>query len=102
MNLPCASGCRWSGMCTSSPWDDVATVTREMTRSCKYVIYTVDLRPELANLAKQSKPSKRAGWDDMFCKIAFVSSSSKLARSLYPTVPSLEESNGSMKDGTWS
>lgn len=102
MNLPCASGCRWSGMCTDSPWDDVARVTREMTRSCKFVIYTVDLRPSLDRLAKQSSPSKRAGWDDWFCKIAFVSSSSKLARSLYPTAPLLEEANGSRKDGSWS
>jgi len=102
MNLPCASGCRWQGMCSPSPWDAVATVTRDMTRTCQFVIYTVDLRPELAHMDKQSSPSNRAGWEEMFCKIAFVSSSSKLARNLYPTAVSLEDSNGSRKDGSWS
>ena len=103
--LPCAAGCRWSGFCTSSGWDDIIEVTRSMTQSCPYVLYTVDLRPELTRMEKQSSPSQRSGWEDRFCKIAFVSSSSKLAKATYGHLmtdgTSQHEWNGKRKDGYW-
>lgn len=105
-SLPCASGCRWmGGMCSSSPWDTVIESSKEITRSCTFVLYTVDLRPELANMEKQSTPSQRRGWENYWCKIAFVSSSSKLARGMYADelrakTPS-NEWNGSRKAGHW-
>eukprot|EP00571_Detonula_confervacea_P015141 CAMPEP_0172308158 /NCGR_PEP_ID=MMETSP1058-20130122/8849_1 /TAXON_ID=83371 /ORGANISM="Detonula confervacea, Strain CCMP 353" /LENGTH=1272 /DNA_ID=CAMNT_0013020517 /DNA_START=115 /DNA_END=3933 /DNA_ORIENTATION=+ len=107
--LPCASGCRWDGgkggMCEKSPWDDVIDTTKELTQSCPYVLYTVDLRPELVTLDKQSAPSQRKGWEDWFCKIAFVSATSKLAENVYTnemlaTVPE-DKWNGSGKSGNW-
>lgn len=43
-SLPCAAGCRWGGnLCSPSPWDAVIETTREITQSCPYVLYTVDL-----------------------------------------------------------
>jgi hypothetical protein len=103
--LPCASDCRWPGFCSSSPWDDIIDITKSLTESCQYVLYTVDLRPELVNMEKQSAPSQRHGWESNFCKIAFVSSSSKLAKSLYgysmiDGTP-MDEWNGKFKDGYW-
>ena len=92
-NLPCASGCRWQSMCSASAWDEVIDITKSLTSTCPYVIYTADLRPELVALEKHSTPSQRIGWEDQFCKVAFVSSSSKLAQSLY---------GNSLKDGTLS
>lgn len=105
-SLPCASGCRWKGgMCSSSPWDSVIENTKEVTRSCAFVLYTVDLRPELANMEKQSTPSQRRGWESYWCKIAFVSSSSKLARSIYAeelgAKTPMNQWNGSRKAGHW-
>ena len=104
--LPCASGCRWGGgMCSSSVWDDVLVTTKEITARCPYVLYTVDLRPELVRLEKQSAPSQRRGWEDWFCKIAFVSSSSKLAESIYGNDLKAETEmsvwNGKGKAGYW-
>ena len=103
--LPCAAGCRWSGFCTSSGWDNIIEVTKSMTQSCPYVLYTVDLRPELVRMEKQSTPSQRSGWEDRFCKIAFVSSSSKLAKATYGHVMTdgtpQHEWNGKRKDGYW-
>lgn len=103
--LPCASGCRWPGFCTSSSWDDVIQVTKSMTQSCPYVLYTVDLRPELVKMEKQSSPSQRSGWEDRFCKIAFVSSSSKLAKGMYGHLmvdgTPQHAWNGKRKDGYW-
>jgi hypothetical protein len=103
--LPCASGCRWSGFCTPSGWDQIIEVTKSLTQSCPYVLYTVDLRPELVKMEKQSSPSQRSGWEDRFCKIAFVSSSSKLAKGMYGHLmsdgtPQLDW-NGKRKDGYW-
>ena len=105
-SLPCASGCRWKGgMCSSSPWDAVIDNTKEITRSCSFVLYTVDLRPELANMEKQSTPSQRRGWESYWCKIAFVSSSSKLARGMYAeelrAKTPMADWNGSRKAGHW-
>ncbi|KAL7510556.1 hypothetical protein ACHAXN_007396 [Cyclotella atomus] len=104
-SLPCASGCRWSGFCTPSGWDEIIEVTKSLTQSCPYVLYTVDLRPELVRMEKQSTPSQRSGWEDRFCKLAFVSSSSKLAKGLYGNLlndatPQLDW-NGKRKDGYW-
>lgn len=105
-SLPCASGCRWlGGMCSTSPWDGVIETTKEITRTCPYVLYTVDLRPELKVLEKQSSPSGRKGWEEWFCKIAFVSSSSKLAKIHYAdelaaNTP-MDEWNGKNKQGQW-
>jgi nucleoside-diphosphate-sugar epimerase len=105
-SLPCASGCRWKGgMCSSSPWDAVIETTKDITQSCAFVLYTVDLRPELANMEKQSTPSQRRGWESYWCKIAFVSSSSKLARGMYAdelkAKTPMNEWNGSRKAGHW-
>ena len=106
-SLPCASGCRWQGgMCSKSPWDSVIGTTKEITKTCPYVLYTVDLRPELEFFEKQSSPSSRPGWEDWFCKIAFVSSSSKLAAVHYAdelkdkSLP-MDEWNGKNKQGQW-
>eukprot|EP00578_Thalassiosira_sp_NH16_P000214 CAMPEP_0181134492 /NCGR_PEP_ID=MMETSP1071-20121207/32117_1 /TAXON_ID=35127 /ORGANISM="Thalassiosira sp., Strain NH16" /LENGTH=1311 /DNA_ID=CAMNT_0023221015 /DNA_START=260 /DNA_END=4195 /DNA_ORIENTATION=+ len=104
--LPCASGCRWGGkMCVSSPWDHVIETTKYLTKYCPYVIYTVDLRPELVQLEKNSAPSQRKGWEDYFCKIAFVSSSSELAQATYGYGINLDtfmdERNGSLKARNW-
>mmetsp|Transcript_30248 Transcript_30248/g.60638 ORF Transcript_30248/g.60638 Transcript_30248/m.60638 type:complete len:1211 (+) Transcript_30248:165-3797(+) len=104
-HLPCASGCRWHSMCSSSNWDEVVDVSRSMTTSCQYIIYTVDLHPELFQFEKESTPSQRNGWEDQFCKIAFVSSSSKMALSLYGDSlqnGSLHEWNGKRKSGYWN
>jgi len=105
-SLPCAAGCRWEGgMCTKSVWDAVIDTTNEITKTCPYVLYTVDLRPELVSLEKQSAPSQRSGWEDYFCKIAFVSSSSKLAETIYSyelkEKTPMDEWNGKGKSGHW-
>jgi len=105
-SLPCASGCRWQGeMCSDSPWDAVIETTKEITQTCPYVLYTVDLRPELEVFEKQSSPSGRQGWEQWFCKIAFVSSSSKLAQLHYASELSsndpMDEWNGTNKQGQW-
>ncbi|KAL7487713.1 hypothetical protein ACHAW6_013286 [Cyclotella cf. meneghiniana] len=103
--LPCASGCRWPGFCTSSVWDEIMEITKTLTESCPYVLYTVDLRPELVNMEKQSAPSQRSGWEARFCKIAFVSSSSKLAKAMYGNAmhdrTPMHVWNGKRKDGYW-
>ncbi|KAL7545716.1 hypothetical protein ACHAWF_009068 [Thalassiosira exigua] len=104
-SLPCAAGCRWGGgFCSSSPWDDVVETTRDITQSCRYVIYTVDLSFSLEEIEKQSSPSQRQGWEDQFCKIAFVSSRSKFTKSVYgkkvKDTP-LHEWNGKRKSGHW-
>lgn len=105
--LPCAVGCRWHGdrLCTSSPWDAVIETTKKLTETCEYVIYTVDLRTELASIRRQSAPSQRKGWEKSFCKIAFVSASSKLAKGTYENelnmnTPTIKW-NGSRKAGHW-
>ena len=105
--LPCAVGCRWHGaaFCTSTPWDAVIETTKQITETCQYVIYTVDLRTELASIRRQSAPSQRKGWEKSFCKIAFVSTSSKLAKGVYEgklnmNTPMIEW-NGSRKAGHW-
>ncbi|KAL7543173.1 hypothetical protein ACHAXR_013501 [Thalassiosira sp. AJA248-18] len=105
-SLPCASGCRWGGsMCSESAWDDAIGTTKELTKSCPYVLYTVDLRPELVHMEKQSAPSQRKGWEAMFCKIAFVSSSSELAQKMYANElkeqTPMNEWNGNGKEGHW-
>jgi len=66
----------------------------------------VDLRPELMDLDKQSTPSQRKGWENFFCKVAFVSASSKLAEKVYAselkgTIP-MNEWNGKGKAGHWT
>ncbi|EED96613.1 predicted protein [Thalassiosira pseudonana CCMP1335] len=105
VNLPCASGCRWQGFCSSSAWDEAIATSKAVTASCPYVLYTVDLRPELFTMEKQSAPSQRKGWEEQFCKVAFVSSSSKLANSMYSkrmndNTP-VDQWNGTGKDGHW-
>lgn len=75
--LPCASGCGWHGKCASSVWDAVIEEARAATAKCKYVIYTVDLSSDLVEL--KEKPSKSKEKKD-FCNIAFISSSSVLAK----------------------
>lgn len=75
--LPCASGCGWHGQCTSSVWDDVVEKSRAATAKCKHVLYTVDLSSDLAEL--NEKPATSKGKKD-FCNIAFISSTSALAK----------------------
>jgi len=105
--LPCAAGCRWEGaaMCTASPWDAVIETSYQITESCQYVLYTVDLRTELETLNRQSAPSQRKGLEKLFCKIAFVSASSKLAKATYgkemKSNTPMVEWNGSLKNGYW-
>ena len=93
-------------MCQASAWDYVIATTKEITKTCPFVLYTVDLRLELANMENQSSPSQRKGWESMFCKIAFVSSSSTLAQTTYPDndmkdKTSMEYWNGMKKAGHW-
>ena len=76
--LPCASGCGWHGKCASSVWDAVIEKARAATAKCKYVRYTVDLSSDLVELMKE-KASKSKEKKD-FCNIAFISSSSVLAK----------------------
>ena len=57
----------------------------------------VDLRPELADMSKQSAPSTREGWEESFCKIVFVSISSKLAEKVYA-----RELKGNMHLDEWN
>lgn len=105
--LPCAAGCRWEGaaMCSPSPWDAVIDTTHKITQSCQYALYTVDLRTDLTSFDRQSAPSQRKGWEKTFCKIAFVSSSSKLAKATYAkelkSGAPMVEWNGSLKYGYW-
>lgn len=75
--LPCVSGCGWHGKCTSSVWDAVVEEARAVTAKCKYVIYTVDLSSDLFEL--KEKPATSRDKKD-FCSIAFISSSSVLAK----------------------
>jgi len=93
-------------MCSKSPWDAVIDTTKELTKKCAYVIYTVDLRPELDNLEKQSTPSKRKGSEEVFCKLAFVSVSSKLAVKVYTNQlkgkAPMNDWNGKSKAGSWA
>lgn len=77
VTLPCVSGCAWHGKCLPSVWDAVVEEARAATVKCKYVLYTVDLRSSLFEL--KDKPAKSNDGKDI-CKIAFVSSSSALAR----------------------
>jgi nucleoside-diphosphate-sugar epimerase len=76
--LPCSSGCGWHGKCIPSVWDAIIEETKAATAKCKYVLYTVDLRSGL-NKLKGTLAASQYGKD--FCKIAFISSSSVLARS---------------------
>ena len=92
-------------MCSPSPWDEVMETTKEITESCPYVLYTVDLRPELKRMDKQSDRSSRRGWEEQICKIAFVSSSSELVQTHYESelaqkVP-MDEWNGKNRQGEW-
>eukprot|EP00984_Skeletonema_dohrnii_P002091 scaffold698_cov115-Skeletonema_dohrnii-CCMP3373.AAC.5 len=75
--LPCASGCGWHGQCTSSVWDAVVEESRAATAKCKHVLYTVDLSSDLAELNEKPATSKD---EKDFCKIAFISSTSALAK----------------------
>ena len=105
--LPCASGCRWKGsaLCSSSPWDAVIETSKKITQTCQFVLYTVDLRTKLDSLRRQSAVSQRKGWEEAFCKIAFVSASSNLAIKTYENELNMEtpviEWNGSRKAGHW-
>jgi len=75
--LPCVSGCGWHGRCTPSVWDAVVEEARAATAKCKYVLYTVDLSSDLFEL--KGKPAKSKDKKD-FCNVAFISSSSVLAK----------------------
>ncbi|KAL3811209.1 hypothetical protein ACHAXA_004511 [Cyclostephanos tholiformis] len=105
--LPCASGCRWEGsaLCSPSAWDAVIETTKKITETCRFVLYSVDLRTKLDSIRRQSAPSRRKGWEESFCKIAFVSASSKLALKTYEnelnTKAPMIEWNGSRKAGYW-
>ena len=75
--LPCVSGCGWHGRCIPSAWDAVVEESKAATTKCKYVLYTVDLSIDLVEL--KDKPTKSKEKKD-FCSIAFISSSSVLAK----------------------
>jgi len=75
--LPCVSGCGWHGRCTPSVWDAVVEEARAATAKCKYVVYTVDLGTDLFELKGNPTTSKD---NKDFCNVAFISSSSVLAK----------------------
>mmetsp|Transcript_8939 Transcript_8939/g.16859 ORF Transcript_8939/g.16859 Transcript_8939/m.16859 type:complete len:815 (+) Transcript_8939:141-2585(+) len=81
--FPCASECARPNPCTQSAYDKILLVSRSVTRSCKIVLYTVDLgnmntsstTSALTNLLKGDGKSPVSG---TLCNIAIVTENSKL------------------------
>ncbi len=79
--FPCVSDCSRPGKCKPSIYDNIVKVSREITKPCEAVMYTIDLRKEIygirsafVDLASEDQPSLHGE----FCNIAFVREDSEL------------------------
>jgi Nucleoside-diphosphate-sugar epimerases len=82
--FPCASECARSNLCQHSVFDNIIHVSRSITRSCKVVMYTIDLEKN-ANSITSSLATMSASREQIvssvsgsFCNIAFVAEGSDL------------------------
>jgi len=80
--FPCASECSRSKECTATMLDATIKVSRPLTRGCKYVVYAVDLWPDVKDLPSSGEQSEDADENGKWCRIAFVSNKSFLVKQL--------------------
>ena len=77
--MPCASQCTPENFrCESSAFDDVVERSRQHTKACQYIIYFGNFSDSLQLPKTQENPSLKG-----LCRLAFVSSTSKLVQSLW-------------------
>ena len=85
---PCASECSHEAQCTHSFYDEIIGWTQRLTAKCDAVLYTVDLDHNLNSLpsAHLKLQSGSKSFLKGNCNLAFVSESSKLAKSTNPSL----------------
>jgi nucleoside-diphosphate-sugar epimerase len=109
--FPCASECSRRKSCEATVFDEVAKVSKMRSRGCKYVLYAVNLLPELNGLPSSgSRPSPenpvvQGEEEDKFCRIAFVSNRSPLVKQVVVASNKNENPdslNGQLKHNNWT
>lgn len=79
--FPCASNCD-SSSCFTTAVDNIQTIAKEVTTDCDYVLYVVDFsrRFDSDYLAETKSDDEADESEYNICRIAFVSSKSRLVR----------------------
>lgn len=95
--FPCASECARSKPCKNSPYDNIVLVSRSITRSCKAVMYTVDLEKTsssiISTFTNLSLKDFQSVSGKTFCNIAFVAEGSHLMSKLKESAGISAETN---------
>ena len=111
---PCASECAHESKCTTSFYDDVLLYTRQLTKECEVVMYTVALEDDLSGILSARvevsttdiKASSSHVQDNgkSKCNIAFVSDASPLVRRLLSSTSSwtISTSDEELSHGPWT
>jgi len=105
--FPCASECSRPQACVSTVYDDVVDYTREVTKNCESVLYTVALDEKLVALPStqisgaSSKSAETSFLQQPTCNLAFVSDASPLIRNLVETSSATPGAATHLAHGRW-
>jgi nucleoside-diphosphate-sugar epimerase len=76
--FPCSSDCCNDEKCIPSIYDSIITVSREITKKCDDVMYTVDLSIELVSIPSSTTMNQHSHLTGRHCNIAFINENSGL------------------------
>jgi hypothetical protein len=79
--FPCASECSLPSHCRETAFDALSKISKKLTHGCKYAVYMVDLKGDVAKLPKSPEPSDLLA-NMTSCRVAFVSGESPLVQQL--------------------
>ena len=80
-NFPCASECSLPSHCRETAFDTLSKISRKLTHGCKYAVYMVDLKSDVAKLPYSPESSALLA-NMTSCRVAFVSGASSLVQQL--------------------
>lgn len=86
--LPCSSECSIHTQCQPTIFDDLASVVRDVTEECDYILYTQNFDRETKSLDISSEYIDDA--DPVICNVAFINQQSRLVDAVISKVPDQE------------